>query len=224
MCCVMLKTHSTLSLENLLLVIDVNLTGQWSKSSAESMVRRLASRSGGLIEVVSQWNDDIIRANDGVQFIHKTFKDFIRIPENIPSVDDQATNDSNFVGCKSLLTASVYILKHLNVDPEYDHDKIYQHTFLYAAELDGGPLRSAMTPILDELLDFRGYNVSEPGIVGLILWMERFGDNSRSIEMNKSLRQSSPRSLQYDLATIAADYGCLYYVKKRLAKVSRLNT
>jgi hypothetical protein len=218
MCRVMLKTHSPLSLENLLLVIDVNLTGQWSNLSAESMVRRLSSRSGGLIEVVSQRNDDTVRANDGVQFIHKTFKDFIGIPENIPIVDDQATNDTNFVGCKSLLTASVYVLKYLNVDRRNDHQEIYRHTFRYAAQMDRHSLRSAMIPILDELLESRGNDVLEPGIVGLLLWMEKFGKSSLSIKMKKSSRQSSPRSLQYDLATIAADYGCLHYVERKVSE------
>jgi hypothetical protein len=217
MCCVMLKTHSPLSLENLLLVIDVNLTGQWSNLSAESMVRRFSSRSGGLIEVVSQRNDNTIRTNDDVQFIHKTFKDFIRIPENIPTVD-QATNDTNFIGCKSLLTASVYILKHLNVDPRFNHEEIYQHTFLYSAEMDKHPLRSAMIPILDGLLEPRGYDVTEPGIVGFLLWMEKFGKESLSIKMKKSSRQSSPRALRYDLATLAAEYGCLYYVERKVSE------
>jgi hypothetical protein len=218
MCRVMLKTHSPLSLESLLLVIDVNLTRQWSSLSAESMVRRLSSRSGGLIEVVSQRDDDTIQAHDGVQFIHKTFKDFIRVPENIPVVDHQATNDSSFVGCKTLLTASVYVLKHLNVDQRTDHEEIHKHTFLYAAEMDRHSLRSAMIPILDGLLEARGSDVSEPGIVGLLLWMKRFGKDIVSIKMKNSSRQTSPRSLQYDLATIAAEYGCIYYVERKVTQ------
>jgi hypothetical protein len=206
MCRVMLKALSLLSLENLLLVIDVNLIGQWNNLSVESMVRRLSSRSGGLIEVVSRWRDDRVRANDRVQFIYKTFKDFIRIPENIPIVDNQAINDNNFVGCKSLLTASVYVLKHLNVDRRKDHEEIYRHTFLYAAQTDRHPLRSTMIPILDELLEPRVYDVSEPGIFCCFYgW--------------KILRAASPsRSLQYDLATLAADYGFFYYVERKVSE------
>ncbi|KFY26603.1 hypothetical protein V493_03984 [Pseudogymnoascus sp. VKM F-4281 (FW-2241)] len=214
MCLVMLKSHSLLSLESLLLVVDVDLNGQSSSLSPESMVRRLSSRSGGLIEAVSDQDDDTIQATDIVQFIHKTFKDFIRVPENITIVDSQGTNDSNFIGCKSLLTASIYVLKNLSVSRNHNHAQICRYTFLYAAEIDRHSLRSAIIPILNGLLEARGSNVSEPGVVGLRLWIEYFGEDCHSIRMKGPSQKIHPRSLQYDLATIAANYGCLYYVQR----------
>jgi hypothetical protein len=101
------------------------------------MARRLSSRSGGLIEVVDYPGYGL----------HKTFKDFIRIPENIPVVGDEEANDIEFVGCKSLLRASVYILKYLEPDRRSRHKRISEEVFQYAAQMDTHSFRSAMIPI-----------------------------------------------------------------------------
>jgi hypothetical protein len=60
MCHIMLTAITPFSLGNLILAIDVNLTGQWSNWSIESMVRRLSSRSGGLIEVIGRPHHEMI--------------------------------------------------------------------------------------------------------------------------------------------------------------------
>jgi hypothetical protein len=190
------------------------------------MVRRLSSRSGGLIEVVSPYGTNYANehfASDHVQFIHKTFKDFIRIPENIPIVGDEEENDTHFVGCKSLLKASIYVLKYFNADNRSVYKELCNHnTFEYAAQVDRSPFGWVVVPILDVLLESRGHDVTNPGIPGLLIWIEEYDyifpiSKPLYIERKDSSRQSFLRSLQYDLATIAANYGCLTYVQSKIS-------
>jgi hypothetical protein len=119
------------------------------------------------------------------------------------------------------LRASVYVLKYLGPDRRSRHKKISALGFHYAAKMDKHPFRSAMIPILDELLDPRGHDVSDPATTGLVIWIEGHSYRSNlsflTIKTKISLWQISPRSLQYDLTTIPATFGCLYYIRSKIS-------
>jgi hypothetical protein len=125
-----------------------------------------------------------------VQFIHKTFKDFIRSPNNIPNTGDKPATNIRDIGCTSLLKASGYILKYLNADERFGHENIYRNAFHYAAQLENNSRASK--------------------------WVDECATGSISISKAKSLRQATLRGLEYDLATLAANHGGLYYVKRKV--------
>ena len=133
------------------------LTDSQVLAQCRSMKRKLFSRCKGLLEIESPQptsnedsNDDGTIAEDKVQYLHRTVKDYLEMPETWKWI--LAANEDPFDPCVALSKSYVLQLKIRN-PKNTGHEKIWDCAtwcidYAKQSELNGGPVQIAL---LDEL-------------------------------------------------------------------------
>lgn len=235
MCHILLAALSPLSLRDLMLATHVSLYNHWQNASRQKLIQRLESRTGGLIEV-----SEIPRSKseDRVQFIHRTFKDFLRKTKVLP----EQTLSSTELGLQALFKTGIYIETFLAEPDRETHRRIYNDTMRYARGMERSSPESsaAIEPILDKLLgkmldndDSQASKLHMPRSIGSPTWwlcnVAATDFNYRRHDINRtrgvliddigqSVVLTPKQAALYDLTTLAAERGLLRYVRSKVTQ------
>ncbi|MCJ1457222.1 hypothetical protein MMC28_007589 [Mycoblastus sanguinarius] len=209
------KTPLTLTV--LLSATDIALHGAIETMSSAGMVRRLGSRSRGLIETTGP--------NDQVQFLHQTVESFFEIRENATSMFRNLSHIPSEDGIVYILKLGIYVATQLSLNEicENEYKAILNDLLLYAAQSSSIP-KTDFVKFLDRLLDNRyseNLDFQHLALDGLCILAGHYSSKkggSNVLVHVTSTKSCDLNSRPYELLIVAASYGILSYVECKIAK------
>ena len=152
---VMLSCVTSITLNELMAVLDVALGGEVAKMPQESMQRRLYSRCGGLLQIKTT---DLTRSYtdpgpiQSIEFLHQTSKSFIQDTSNTRLLSEVGANVSTRDGRISLLKFCIHVVTEMDSNDVKLFRVIVEKMFEYARLLDSSSHTDFLVKTLDRLL------------------------------------------------------------------------
>lgn len=201
-----LHSESPLSLEALMAATDVTLDGQWDPVPDDVMQRRLVSRCGGLLDLVSGYRDEEV-----VQLVHQTLKKYLGDSQNGTLGLTFPVKDPKTDGLEYLLKYGVYIATQMNRGAIKKHSRTLKRTFQNARQLEYAGVD--VSSEIDGLLKMSVAETDGGQVDGLSVWsnlwrLDRPENHPRSGDTGFARK--------YHLMLAAAHSGCNRYVRKKV--------
>lgn len=210
-----LHSKHSLSLEALMAATDVTLDGQWDPVPDDVMRRRLVSRCGGLLDLVSGYRDENLvsgyRDEEVVQLVHQTLKKYLRDSQNATLGLSFPVKNPETDGLEYLLKYSVYIATKMNREAIEKHSKPLSYTFDTACKLECAGVD--VSSEIDGLLKMSVVETDRGQMDGLSVWRK-----SRTLDRPEIRPRSGDTRFarKYHLASVAAHSGCIRYVRQKV--------
>ena len=191
------------SSENVFGVIDVAMHGKYEKMTREVRLRRLASRSGGLLCEVGPERE--------IQYIHQTVKSFFERSDSTSLMFHNGEAPPLKDGMAYLLEYSVHVASQESLDRVREND-IYLSLLFYFAAQTQTTTTSSLISLLDHLMQGARYIYDlQPGTLSLFSDLHFFA----CLEFEK-FNNRHPSHRSYAMLLDAASHGLVAYVENKL--------